>query len=89
MADGRAVTLMLGNQHFLQRFQNYLDNRVEISKRMPNATVLDLRLRDRITAVDSTSENASDSKGSRNEQRPLCGWTGRWQLAHTVCGLSS
>jgi cell division protein FtsQ len=65
VADGWAVTLMLGNQHFLQRFQNYLDNRIEISKRMPNATVLDLRLRDRITAVDSTSENASDSKGSR------------------------
>ncbi len=51
--DGRALTLMLGNQKFLERFQSFTDNFYEIRKRLGNATVLDLRLKDRITAVAS------------------------------------
>ncbi|MDZ4800346.1 MAG: FtsQ-type POTRA domain-containing protein [Bryobacteraceae bacterium] len=51
--EGRALTLMLGNQKFLERFQNFTDNYSEIKKRLGNATVLDLRLKDRITAVAS------------------------------------
>jgi cell division protein FtsQ len=49
--DGRALTLMLGNQQFLQRYRNFIDNYAEIRKRLPDAVVLDLRLKDRITAV--------------------------------------
>jgi hypothetical protein len=51
--EGRALTLMLGNQNFIERFQNFTDNYNEIKKRLGNATVLDLRLKDRITAVAS------------------------------------
>lgn len=50
--EGRALTLMLGNQHLRQRMENFLNNYVEIRKRMPNASVLDCRLPDRITAVE-------------------------------------
>jgi cell division protein FtsQ len=49
--EDRALTLMVGNQKFLQRYRNFIDNYTEIRKRLPNATVLDLRLKDRITAV--------------------------------------
>ncbi|MBC8166031.1 MAG: FtsQ-type POTRA domain-containing protein [Bryobacteraceae bacterium] len=51
VVDGRALTLMLGSQQFMQRFRNFTDNYPEIRKRLPNATVLDLRLKDRITVV--------------------------------------
>lgn len=49
----RALTLMVGNQKFLQRYSNFIDNYAEIRKRLPDAYVLDLRLKDRITAVAS------------------------------------
>lgn len=49
--DHRALTLMLGNQKFLERLQSFTDNYNEIRKRLGNAAVLDLRLKDRITAV--------------------------------------
>jgi cell division protein FtsQ len=49
--DGRALTLMLGNRDYLQRYRNLTENYAEIRRRLPNAVVLDLRLRDRITAV--------------------------------------
>ena len=57
--DGRALTLMLGNQQFLQRYRNFVDNYVEIRKRLPDAVVLDLRLKDRITAVVTATEEAA------------------------------
>jgi cell division protein FtsQ len=47
----QALTLMLGNQNFLQRYRGFTDHREEILKRLPDAIVLDLRLKDRITAV--------------------------------------
>jgi cell division protein FtsQ len=49
--EGRALTLMLGNRDYLQRYRNLTDNYTEIRRRLPNAVVLDLRLKDRITAV--------------------------------------
>jgi cell division protein FtsQ len=49
--DRRTVVLMMGNQKFRQRLQNFLDNQIGIRKRMPDATVLDLRLPDRIIAI--------------------------------------
>jgi cell division protein FtsQ len=56
--DGRAVTLMLGNQSLRLRMENFLNNYVEIRKRMPSAKVLDCRLPDRITAVEESSNRA-------------------------------
>lgn len=51
--DDRALTLMLGNQSYRQRYDNFLSNHEEIRKRLPDAITLDLRLKDRITAVGS------------------------------------
>jgi cell division protein FtsQ len=51
--DNRALTLMLGNQSFRERYENFLNNHEEIRRRLPDAITLDLRLRDRITAVAS------------------------------------
>lgn len=49
--DGRAIVLMLGNQNYRERYENFLNNRDEIRKRLPDALALDLQLKDRITAV--------------------------------------
>ena len=57
--EGKALTLMLGNQQFLQRYRNFIDNYSEIRKRLPDAVVLDLRLKDRITAVVTAAEEAT------------------------------
>jgi cell division septal protein FtsQ len=50
--EGRALVLLLGNQHYLSKLQNFLSHYPEIRKRIPDATVLDLRIEDRITAVE-------------------------------------
>jgi cell division protein FtsQ len=50
-ADGRAVVLIVGNQGFRARLDNFEDNYPEIHKRMPEARIFDLRLIDRITVV--------------------------------------
>jgi cell division protein FtsQ len=52
--DRRAVTLMLGNQKYKERLDTFLNNMVEIRQRMPGATILDLRLKGRITAIGGT-----------------------------------
>jgi cell division protein FtsQ len=49
--DNRAVTLMLGNQKYRERFETFLSNVEEIRQRLPGATILDLRLKGRITAI--------------------------------------
>jgi cell division protein FtsQ len=51
--EDRAVTLLLGNQKYLTRYENFVNNQAEIRRRLPGATILDLRLRDRIMAVSS------------------------------------
>lgn len=50
--QGRVVRLMLGNQRYLPRLQNFLGHYAEISRRLPAARAFDLRLDDRITALD-------------------------------------
>ncbi len=50
--DNRMVTLLLGDQNFAVRYQNFLNHYAEIREKMPNATSLDLRLEDRITVVE-------------------------------------
>lgn len=60
---GAAVTLMVGNQQFLARYRNFVDNYEEIRKRLPGATVLDLRLKDRITAVGPVERASASASG--------------------------
>jgi cell division protein FtsQ len=49
--EGRMVTLLLGDQNFAVRYQNFLNHYAEIREKMPNASSLDLRMEDRITVV--------------------------------------
>lgn len=54
--DNRMVTLLLGDQNFAIRYQNFLNHYAEIREKMPNATSLDLRLEDRITVVEQKAD---------------------------------
>jgi cell division protein FtsQ len=60
--DNRALTLMLGNQSYRERYENFLNNHEEIRKRLPDAITLDLRLKDRITAVASAPRPEAATK---------------------------
>ena len=48
--EGRAVELVMGNQKFSQRMQNFLEHYPEIRRHSVEARAFDLRLDDRITA---------------------------------------
>ena len=50
--DGHMVTLILGDERFAARYQNFLNHYAEIHEKLPGAGILDLRLEDRITVVD-------------------------------------
>ena len=50
--EGRMVTLLLGDQDFGVRYQNFVSHYGEIKQKLPSATALDLRLEDRITVVN-------------------------------------
>jgi len=48
--EGRALELVMGNQNFAARMQNFLDHYPEIQRHSANVRAFDLRLDDRITA---------------------------------------
>ncbi|HJT88127.1 MAG TPA: FtsQ-type POTRA domain-containing protein [Bryobacteraceae bacterium] len=50
--DHRAIELMLGDENFGRRYQNFLSHYPEIEKRSPEVKLFDLRLDDRITAKE-------------------------------------
>jgi cell division septal protein FtsQ len=50
--DGHMVTLLLGDRDFARRYQIFLNHYADIKRQRPNTGTLDLRLDDRITAVD-------------------------------------
>ncbi len=49
--ENRALTLMIGNQDFQARFQNFLNNLPEIRRRAPATTLFDLRIKGSVLAV--------------------------------------
>jgi cell division protein FtsQ len=49
--NGRAITLMLGDRDFEPRYRKFSDHRKEVLEVVPNARVLDLRLKHKFTAV--------------------------------------
>ena len=55
-AGGGAVTLMLGERNFSTRLRNFLEHYPEIHRNMPRATSFDLRLDDRITGLEASSD---------------------------------
>lgn len=61
--EGRAVRLLLGNHRYLPRLRGFLEHYPDISRRLPNARVFDLRLDDRITALDTLSSTAKPEGG--------------------------
>jgi len=63
--DNRALTLMLGNQSYRDRYENFLHNQEDIRKRLPYGIVLDLRLPDRITAVGSAPPAVAAKPGMK------------------------
>ena len=54
--DDRAITLFLGDHNFAQRMQNFVTHYPQIQQKLPSATTLDMRLEDRITAVEGKTE---------------------------------
>lgn len=50
--ENRALVLFLGSQHYAAKLQNFLRHYAEVRRRLPNAVVFDLRIEDRITAVE-------------------------------------
>lgn len=49
--ENRILKLMLGDRNFAERYQNFVAHYDDIRSRLPGASVLDLRLEDRITVV--------------------------------------
>jgi cell division septal protein FtsQ len=56
LAGGSAVSLMLGDRNFSSRLGNFLDHYPDIHRKMPRATSFDLRLDDRITALENSHD---------------------------------
>ncbi len=54
---GNAVLLMVGHANFRSRIENFLSHYADIRRRLPAATTFDLRLDDRITAVDGVRKD--------------------------------
>ena len=50
--DHRALTLLLGDNNFGRRYQNFLNHYPDIERQSPEVKIFDLRLDDRITAED-------------------------------------
>ena len=52
---GTVVSLMLGDRNFSSRLRNFLDHYPDIHAKMPQASTFDLRLDDRITGLEASS----------------------------------
>ena len=63
--DDRALTLMLGNQSYRERYENFINNHQQIRTRLPDAVTLDLRLKDRITAVVTSPRQLTGVKTTK------------------------
>jgi len=50
--QGKMLSLVLGDRNFSSRLRHFLDHYTEIHRKMPDATSFDLRLDDRITALE-------------------------------------
>jgi cell division protein FtsQ len=50
--ESRAIELIMGNDNFARRYQNFLNHYPEIKRRSPEVKTFDLRLDDRITTKD-------------------------------------
>jgi hypothetical protein len=67
--DDRALTLMLGNQSYRERYENFINNHQQIRTRLPDAVTLDLRLKDRITAVVTSPRQLTGVKTTKGAKK--------------------
>jgi len=51
-AGARALTLILGSENYRTKLSNFFANYAEVRRRLPDAVLLDLRVEDRITALE-------------------------------------
>jgi cell division protein FtsQ len=51
---GRSVSLLMGDRNFSSRLKNFLDHFPDIHRKMPKSATFDLRLDDRITALEES-----------------------------------
>ena len=56
-AGDRAVVLMLGDRNFFKRIENFVNHYPKIQERLSHASMLDMRLEDRITVVEGSRGN--------------------------------
>ena len=63
--DNRAFTLLLGHQRYRERLNRFLTNYPEIRERLPEATVFDLRIEDRVTARPAGAGAEAGAKSGR------------------------
>jgi cell division protein FtsQ len=63
--DNRAFVLLLGHQRYRERLSRFLTNYPEIRERLPEATVFDLRIEDRVTARPAGGSAEAGAKGGR------------------------
>jgi cell division protein FtsQ len=61
-AGRRAVVLLMGDHNFAKRFQNFVNHYERIQERLANATVLDVRLEDRITVVEENGNRGGPGR---------------------------
>jgi hypothetical protein len=62
--EDRAVTLVLGEGDYGKKVQRFLQHWPEIKRRAPNAYRFDLRLGDRITAIEDAPSAESGAAAS-------------------------
>jgi cell division protein FtsQ len=55
---GNPVLLIVGHENYRSRMENFLAHYADIQRRLPGATAFDLRLDDRITAVDGVKKGS-------------------------------
>jgi cell division protein FtsQ len=70
--NGRAIALMLGDRDFQSRYRTFADHKQEVMEVVPNARVLDLRLRGRFTAVvtEEPVARAASNRPARTKKEP-------------------
>jgi len=54
--EGRTVTLLLGDQNFATRVRSFREHYQEIHRKLPLSVTFDLRLDDRITGLQGSSD---------------------------------
>ena len=75
--DGRMVTLLLGDQNFAVRYQNFLNHYAEIREKMPDATLAR-------SAPGRPHHGGGTERRTNEPEDPTGGRSGRGQRPHAL-----